>query len=173
MAGSLAYGRLGRHRRPERLLILNGTAATVAAAVLLIVQTTTGSTLLLTWLCLLITISAFGLFFPAVITIAQSRGPVAPGATSALLGSGQFLLGAAASPLVGLFGTQSPAPMAAVMTTCLALGTLAAIATQRTEPSAPGPLPRKRVFRPVVSSRIAGLFMVHVPRHVGVDSAVS
>ncbi|MCZ9345189.1 MFS transporter, partial [Streptomyces sp. TRM76130] len=121
MAGSLAYGRLAAHRRPETLLVLSGTVATTAAAALLTVQVTTGSTLLLTWLCLLITISAFGLFFPGVITIAQSRGRHAPGATSALLGSGQFLLGAAASPVVGLFGTRSPAPMAAVMTTCLAL----------------------------------------------------
>lgn len=132
MAGSLAYGRLARHRAPETLLIVSGILATAGAAALLLIQATTGSTMPLTWLCLLITISAFGLFFPAVITIAQSRGRAAPGATSALLGGGQFLLGAAASPLVGLFGTQSPAPMAAVMATCLTLGTLAAMATKRT-----------------------------------------
>ncbi|MFJ3951625.1 hypothetical protein ACIPXV_16465 [Streptomyces libani] len=70
-----------------------------------------------------------------MITVAQSRGRAAPGATSALLGGGQFLFGAAVSPLVGLFGTQSPAPMAAVMTSCLALGTLAAIAAKRAHAS--------------------------------------
>jgi DHA1 family bicyclomycin/chloramphenicol resistance-like MFS transporter len=132
MSGSLAYGRLTRRRSPEALLIISGILATAGAAALLLIQATTGSSMPLTWLCLLISISAFGLFFPAVITIAQSRGRAAPGATSALLGSGQFLLGAAASPLVGLFGAQSPAPMAAVMATCLTLGTLAAIATRRT-----------------------------------------
>ncbi|SCK60094.1 hypothetical protein YUWDRAFT_05722 [Streptomyces sp. AmelKG-D3] len=31
----------------------------------------------------------------------------------------------------------------------------------------------QRVFRPVVSSQIAWLRVVHAPRHVGVDSAVS
>ncbi|MEU9071064.1 multidrug effflux MFS transporter [Streptomyces sp. NPDC048306] len=132
MTGSLAYGHLTRHRSPETLLIISGALATAGAVALLLLQTTTGSNMPLTWLCLLTTISAFGLFFPAVITIAQSRGRAAPGATSALLGGGQFLLGAAASPAVGLFGTQSPAPMAAVMAVSLTLGTLAAIATKRT-----------------------------------------
>jgi DHA1 family bicyclomycin/chloramphenicol resistance-like MFS transporter len=130
MSGSLAYGRLARHRTPEALLIISGILATAGAVALLLLQATTGSSM--TWLCLLITISAFGLFFPAVITIAQSRGRAAPGATSALLGGGQFLFGAAASPVVGMFGTQSPAPMAAVMAVSLTLGTLAAIATKRT-----------------------------------------
>jgi DHA1 family bicyclomycin/chloramphenicol resistance-like MFS transporter len=132
MSGSLAYGHLSRHRSPETLLVISGALATAGAVALLLLQTTTGSNMPLTWLCLLITISAFGLFFPAVVTIAQSRGRAAPGATSALLGGGQFLLGAAASPVVGLFGTQSPAPMAAVMAVSLTLGTLAAIATKRT-----------------------------------------
>jgi DHA1 family bicyclomycin/chloramphenicol resistance-like MFS transporter len=135
MAGSLVYGHLAKRRTPEALLIISGALATTGAAALLLIQATTGSTAPLTWLCLLITISAFGIFFPAVITVAQSRGRAAPGATSALLGGSQFLFGAAASPLVGLFGTQSPAPMAAVMSSCLALGTLAAIATKRAHAS--------------------------------------
>ncbi|MBO8185226.1 hypothetical protein [Streptomyces spirodelae] len=86
----------------------------------------------ITWLCLLLAVTAFGVFFPAVVTIAQRRGRALPGAISALLGGGQFLLGAAASPLVGLFGTHSPAPMAAVMAISLALATLAAITTWST-----------------------------------------
>ncbi|MEJ8647975.1 multidrug effflux MFS transporter [Streptomyces sp. MS1.AVA.3] len=130
MAGSLAYGHLAKRRHPEVLLIISGALATTGAAVLLLIQATIGSNTLMTWLCLLITVSACGVFFPAVLTVAQSRGRAAPGATSALLGGGQFLLGAAVSPLVGVFGAQSPAPMAAVMTSCLALGTLAAIASK-------------------------------------------
>lgn len=133
MAGSLAYGRLAARRSPESLLVISGAVATAGTAALLVVQAIVGSTMALTWLCLGTTISAFGVFFPAVITIAQSRGRAAPGATSALLGGGQFLFGAAVSPVVGMFGTRSPAPMAAVMTACLSLGTLAAIATRRTQ----------------------------------------
>jgi DHA1 family bicyclomycin/chloramphenicol resistance-like MFS transporter len=113
-------------------IIISGVLATAGPAALLVVQTTVGGTMALTWLCLLISITAFGVFFPAVITIAQSRGRTAPGATSALLRGSQFPFGAAVSPLVGLFGAHSPAPMAAVMATCLTLATLAAVATKRT-----------------------------------------
>ncbi|WSK39894.1 hypothetical protein OG761_05900 [Streptomyces tubercidicus] len=132
MAGSLAYGSLATRRSPEALLVLSGALATAGPAALLVIRTTAVSTMALTWLCLLISTAACGIFFPAVITIAQSRGRAAPGATSALLGGGQFLLGAAVSPLVGLFGTRSPAPMAAVMTSCLSLATVAALATALT-----------------------------------------
>ncbi|WP_055545677.1 MFS transporter [Streptomyces sp. NBRC 110028] len=126
MAGSPAFGRLATRWSAETLLIGSAVLAMAGPAALLLVQVTVGSTLSVTWLCLSLSLTAFGVFFPAVVTIAQSRGRTAPGATSALLGGGQFLLGAAASPLVGLFGTHSPAPMAAVMAVCLALATLAA-----------------------------------------------
>ncbi|MEU6915396.1 multidrug effflux MFS transporter [Streptomyces olindensis] len=130
MAGSLAYGWLARRWSAETLLVASGVLALAGPAALLLVQVTVGSGLPVTWLCLLFALTAFGVFFPAVVTIAQSRGRAAPGATSALLGGGQFLLGAGVSPLVGLFGTRSPAPMAAIMASCLALATLAAAATR-------------------------------------------
>lgn len=126
MAGSLGYGRLVRHRSPESLLVASSALALTGSALLLLASATIGSNLTFTWLCLLLSLTAFGVFFPAVVTIAQQRGRAAPGATSALLGGGQFLFGAAASPLVGAFGTHSPAPMAAVMTISLTLATLAA-----------------------------------------------
>ncbi|WP_413102413.1 multidrug effflux MFS transporter [Streptomyces sp. Inha503] len=132
MAGSLAYGRLARRSSAETLLVASAMLAMAGPAALLLFQVTVGSSLSVTWLCLLLSLTAFGVFFPAVVTIAQSRGRTAPGATSALLGGGQFLFGAAVSPLVGLFGTQSPAPMAAAMAVCLALATLAATVTRLT-----------------------------------------
>lgn len=119
MAGSLAYGRLVKCRSPEVLLLASSTVGLVGPVVLLLASVTVGSPMAVTWLCLLLTLTAFGVFFPAVVTIAQQRGRDAPGATSALLGGGQFLFGAAASPLVGLFGTHSTAPMAAIMIICL------------------------------------------------------
>ncbi|BCK56278.1 multidrug effflux MFS transporter [Nocardia wallacei] len=131
MLGSLAYGRLARHRPPETLLVASTAVAATGAALLFLVSITVGSPLAVTWGCLLLSLTAFGVFFPAVVTIAQQRGRTAPGATSALLGGGQFLLGAAASPIVGLFGTHTPTPMAAVMTLVLTLATLAALATTR------------------------------------------
>ncbi|WP_280272968.1 multidrug effflux MFS transporter [Nocardia wallacei] len=136
MLGSLAYGRLVKHRAPETLLVASAGVAATGAALLLLVSLTTGSPMTVTWGCLLVSLTAFGVFFPAVVTIAQQRGRTAPGATSALLGGGQFLLGAATSPIVGLFDTHGPAPMAAVMTIVLTLATLTAVATAhyRTQP---------------------------------------
>ncbi|MBF6328064.1 multidrug effflux MFS transporter [Nocardia transvalensis] len=131
MSGSLVYGRLAKQWSAPTLLVASSALALTGPAVLLLVSVTFGSPMPVTWLCLLLSITAFGLFFPAVVTIAQQRGRAAPGATSALLGGGQFLFGATASPLVGLFGTHSPAPMAAIMTCCLALATVAAVVTSR------------------------------------------
>ncbi|BCK54190.1 multidrug effflux MFS transporter [Nocardia wallacei] len=131
MLGSLAYGRLVKRRSPETLLIAGAAVAATGSALLVLVAVTTGSPMAVTWGCLFVALTAFGVFFPAVVTIAQQRGRTAPGATSALLGGGQFLLGAASSPLVGLFGTHGPAPLATVMTAVLALATFAAILTAR------------------------------------------
>ncbi|WP_328436870.1 hypothetical protein [Nocardia puris] len=91
-------------------IVASAAVAAAAAALLFLASVTTDSPLAVTWGCLLVSLIAFGVFFPAVVTIAQQRGRTAPGATSALLGSGQFLLGAAASPIVGLFGTHTPTP---------------------------------------------------------------
>ncbi|WP_314177771.1 multidrug effflux MFS transporter [Streptomyces winkii] len=121
MTGSLAYGRLVTRWPAEKLQATSAAVALTASMLLLGVQATVGSSAFITWGSLFVSITAFGVFFPAVTTVAQSRGRDAPGATSALLGSGQFTLGAAASPAVGLFGIHSPAPMAAIMTACLGL----------------------------------------------------
>ncbi|MFI5681506.1 hypothetical protein [Streptomyces cellulosae] len=53
--------------------------------------------------------------------VGQSRGRKTPGTMSSLLGVAQFSFGAAASPLIGRFGTRSAAPMAVVMSAFLAL----------------------------------------------------
>ncbi|WP_280425551.1 Bcr/CflA family efflux MFS transporter [Nocardia carnea] len=134
MLGSLAYGRLVRNRPPEILLCTSAGTALAGTVLLVSVSVTVGSPMMLTWGCLLVSLAAFGVFFPAVVTIAQQRGRSAPGATSALLGGGQFLFGAVASPVVGLFGAAGPAPVAAVMAVALTSALLAAVATARTIP---------------------------------------
>ncbi|MFI9324865.1 hypothetical protein ACIGXI_34505 [Kitasatospora aureofaciens] len=72
-----------------------------------------------------------GLIFPAATTLGQALGRTAPGAASALLGGLQFLFGASASPLVGLFGETSSAPMALIMLIAVALAALALITLAR------------------------------------------
>ncbi|WP_269749671.1 MFS transporter [Nocardia fusca] len=95
MMGSLAYGRLVRRWSPEMLLCAGAAVALAGQVLLVSIAVTVGSSMMSTWLCLLVSLTAFGVFFPAVVTIAQQRGRSAPGATSALLGGGQFLFGAA------------------------------------------------------------------------------
>ncbi|MER5439476.1 MFS transporter [Streptomyces sp. NPDC002790] len=131
LGASLLYGRLVRGRRPETLLVIGAVAGLGGQLLLLVLTATVGSQLWAFCLCLLITVASFGFVFPAVNAVGQSRGRTAPGTMSALLGVAQFTFGAAASPLIGLFGTRSAAPMAIVMATFLALTTAGATVCRR------------------------------------------
>ena len=70
-------------------------------------------------------ISCVGLVFPMATSLALANHPEVAGTASGLLGVLQFVLGAAAAPLVGLAGTDSALPMAAVIA-ALALSALLA-----------------------------------------------
>lgn len=70
-------------------------------------------------------ISCVGLVFPTATSLALANHPEVAGTASGLLGVLQFVLGAAAAPLVGLAGTDSALPMAAVIA-ALALSALLA-----------------------------------------------
>jgi DHA1 family bicyclomycin/chloramphenicol resistance-like MFS transporter len=107
-------------------MVVGAVAGLAGQLVLLALALTVGSGLWTTWLCLLVSVASFGFLFPSLSTVGQSRGRDVPGATSALLGAAQFAFGAAASPLIGLFGTRSAAPMALVMGAFLALATVGA-----------------------------------------------
>jgi DHA1 family bicyclomycin/chloramphenicol resistance-like MFS transporter len=112
-------------------MVVGAATGLAGQLVLLTLASTVGSGLWTTWACLLVSVSSFGFLFPSLTTVGQSRGRDAPGATSALLGAAQFAFGAAASPLVGLFGTGSAAPMALVMGAFLALATVGAVVCRR------------------------------------------
>jgi DHA1 family bicyclomycin/chloramphenicol resistance-like MFS transporter len=79
--------------------------------------------------CALLFVTLFGIgsVFPASMTLGQSLGRKASGAASALLGGAEFLLGALASPLVGVFGTGSPMPMAVIMLSAMLCAALALV----------------------------------------------
>ncbi|MEU9591459.1 multidrug effflux MFS transporter [Streptomyces sp. NPDC048219] len=143
MAASISYGRLARRHSPEGLLRVSMLLTLAPAALLFVAEATGRGGLASTSICLFVTITAFGVFFPAVTTITQSRGRDAPGATSALLGSVQFTFGAVASPLVGFFGDGSALPMAGLMAAFLVPAALAAFLVPRDpDPHGTG-LPRK------------------------------
>ncbi|WP_406449539.1 multidrug effflux MFS transporter [Streptomyces sp. NBC_00876] len=73
---------------------------------------------------LFVLMSAMGLAMPNTNTQALMRTKHAAGSASALLGTSQFLIGAVASPLVGIAGETTAVPMALVQLVC-AVGALA------------------------------------------------
>ncbi|MGW0564380.1 multidrug effflux MFS transporter [Streptomyces sp. NPDC003016] len=67
---------------------------------------------------LFVLMSSMGLALPNANTQALMRTPHAAGSASALLGTSSFLIGAIASPLVGIAGEATAVPMAVVQLTC-------------------------------------------------------
>ncbi len=65
--------------------------------------------------------SAMGLAMPNTNALALMRTPHAAGSASALMGTSQFLIGAVASPLVGIGGSRTAVPMALVQVACAVL----------------------------------------------------
>ncbi|MER8047095.1 Bcr/CflA family multidrug efflux MFS transporter [Streptomyces sp. NPDC094032] len=67
---------------------------------------------------LFVLMSAMGLAMPNTQAQALMRTPHAAGSGSALLGTSSFLIGAVASPLVGIAGEHTAVPMALVQVVC-------------------------------------------------------
>ncbi|MFG2646642.1 Bcr/CflA family multidrug efflux MFS transporter [Streptomyces sp. NPDC048436] len=67
---------------------------------------------------LFVLMSAMGLAMPNTNALALMRTPHAAGSASALLGTSSFLIGAIASPLVGIAGEATAVPMALVQLVC-------------------------------------------------------
>ncbi|MGV9313755.1 multidrug effflux MFS transporter [Streptomyces sp. NPDC003691] len=67
---------------------------------------------------LFVLMAAQGLTMPNTNALALNRTPHAAGSASALIGTSGFLMGAVASPLVGLAGEDTAVPMAVVQLVC-------------------------------------------------------
>ncbi|MFG3001099.1 Bcr/CflA family multidrug efflux MFS transporter [Streptomyces sp. NPDC048340] len=70
---------------------------------------------------LFVLMSAMGVVLPNTNALALMRTPHAAGSASALLGTSSFLVGAVASPLVGIAGEDTAVPMAVVQVACALL----------------------------------------------------
>jgi DHA1 family bicyclomycin/chloramphenicol resistance-like MFS transporter len=125
------FSRLAPRVRLNTLLTVGVAIATSGALAQVVLRLVLGETLAGTWISLFVTITGVGLVFPATMSIGQALARHASGAASAVLGGLQFLLGALASPLVGLFGTGSSLPMALIMLITTACATLALLALAR------------------------------------------
>ncbi len=108
-------GRLAGTVRLNTLLSIGVAVSTAAALVLLLTVSAGDAPLPVVWAGLALFTSGMGLIIPTAMTIGQGLGRASAGTASALLGGGQFLMGALASPLVGLMGQDSAAPMSMLM----------------------------------------------------------
>ncbi len=125
MLSGMTFGKLAARVSLNALLVIGIAIALVATAALAAILVTVGSSMITTWVCLFVLVLGIGTAFPAAMTLGQAMGQDAPGSVSGLLGSGQFLLGALASPVPGLFGTSSALPLALVIFGSFVLAALA------------------------------------------------
>lgn len=110
--GKLLVGRVSLDR------VLGIGLAVIALAALALLLMTTGVFghvgLFPVAAALFVLMSAMGLAMPNTNAQALMRTPHAAGSASALIGTSSFLIGAVASPLVGIAGEHTAAPMAVV-----------------------------------------------------------
>jgi DHA1 family bicyclomycin/chloramphenicol resistance-like MFS transporter len=110
--GKVLVGRVSMDR------VLGAGLAIIAAAALALLLMTSGALgrvgLPPVAAALFVLMSAMGLVLPNANALALMRTPHAAGSASALLGTSSFMIGAIASPLVGIAGERTALPMALV-----------------------------------------------------------
>ncbi|MFE4801176.1 multidrug effflux MFS transporter [Streptomyces sp. NPDC056708] len=131
LIAGVVFSRLAGRVRLNSLFTAGIAIAALGAVTQVLLVLAVGETLAGTWVTLFITLSGIGLLFPATMSIGHALARNASGAASALLGGFQFLFGALASPLVGLFGEGSTLPMALIMLTAVAAAVAALVALAR------------------------------------------
>ena len=118
---SMVFGRLSARHSLDHLLPCGIAISVLGAVAQVIFDATHGDTMAVTWICLFVTQLGLAWIIGSTMTLGQSLAQHASGAGSALLGGGQFALGAAIAPVVGASGTGSPFPMAVIMLCAYAL----------------------------------------------------
>jgi DHA1 family bicyclomycin/chloramphenicol resistance-like MFS transporter len=114
--------RIARKVEPSRMIRAAGIVQVVACLVLLVVAWSGIHSLILTLVPLFLVIASLGLLMPNTTAIAMASFPDRAGAASALLGTVQFSLAAAASSLVGFLHDGSARPMATAITIGAVIG---------------------------------------------------
>lgn len=113
VAGQVNGRIVGRVR--ERTLLATGLVASTSGSVGIVLSVLLDLGLAGLLPPLFLVVSSIGLIMPNSNSLALADHPRSAGSASALLGVLQFLVGAAASPLVGLGGKGSALPMATIM----------------------------------------------------------
>jgi Bcr/CflA subfamily drug resistance transporter len=130
LAGAL-FSRLSRRVSVNALLAAAVAVCLAGTLGQVLLTMALGERLAVSWICLFVVLWGIGMLLPATMTLGQDLGRAAPGAASALLGGLQFLFGAIASPVVGLFGVTSSLPMSLIMLVSAALAALALVVLVR------------------------------------------
>jgi DHA1 family bicyclomycin/chloramphenicol resistance-like MFS transporter len=113
LAGQLNGRLVGRIS--ERALLRSGLLLGVTGGALVLASALFRAPLALLLVSLFLLVSSIGLVMPNASSLALASHARAAGAASALLGVLQFVVGAVATPLVGLGGPGTAVPMAATM----------------------------------------------------------
>lgn len=123
VATTAVSARLTTRYEPRRLAGIGLTIGVTGAATVLVVAATGVPA---TWLALpmLITVGSMGLVFGNTTALALGSAPRAAGTASAALGTTQFGLAAAVSPLVSIAGEHTAVPAAIVMLCAITLSTV-------------------------------------------------
>src|SRR3954462_10950101 len=116
IAGSQVNARLVGRDGPGTLLRAGLLTIAAAASVLLVVVSVGGLGVGAVLAPMFVIVSSLSFVLPNSTALALADHADVAGTASALLGVGQFLIGAVVAPLVGAGGTESAVPMAAVMT---------------------------------------------------------
>lgn len=124
---SLVNRRLVGRVGPARMLRAGVVAGATAGATLLGIVLAGGVGLPGILPCLFVVVATIGIVIPNSTVLALADYPHSAGAASALLGASQFVLGAAAAPLVGLAGRGTAVPMALAIS-LFGAGAVAAVA---------------------------------------------
>ncbi len=119
---SQVNARIARKVDPSRMIRVAGIVQVLACLVLLVVAWSGIHSLILTLVPLFLVIASLGLLMPNTTAIAMASFPDRAGAASALLGTVQFSLAAAASSLVGFLHDGSARPMATAITIGAVIG---------------------------------------------------
>jgi DHA1 family bicyclomycin/chloramphenicol resistance-like MFS transporter len=138
MGASYLSRRLIGRLRPAQVLEAGVAVAGVGAA-LLLVAVLAGAPVGFVIAGLFLVVAPVGLVTPNATALALADHPAIAGSASALLGVAQFLIGAAAAPLVGVAGTHSAVPMAITIAVLTAAAGVCAVMPSR----APGGGPRR------------------------------
>ncbi len=129
LAGQLNGRLVGRV--PERALLRSGLLLGVFGGAFVLLSAWARWPLVLLLVSLFLLVSSIGLVMPNASSLALASHARSAGAASALLGVLQFVVGAAATPLVGLGGPGTAVPMAATMAGFAALALVAYLALTR------------------------------------------